>query len=65
MSNWTRIGDLLPLEPRERRPMPKCPVCGNCANEFYSCGSGMSAMIVGCESCVSQIDAWEYCYDNE
>lgn len=35
-----------------------CPICGEEAEEFFA--SKFNGEIVGCENCVSMIEAWEW-----
>lgn len=35
---------------------PRCPVCGRECDSFYKDGDGD---VIGCEWCVSIVDAWE------
>lgn len=35
---------------------PTCPECGQEAENFYKTADGY---IVGCENCITKVDAWE------
>ena len=41
---------------------PICPICGESCNELYTDKNGD---IIGCDNCVSTIDAWEWLQDQE
>ena len=43
------------LDPPEA-PIPVCPICGAETDTYYKNADGE---IVGCDECVSTIDAWE------
>lgn len=45
-----------PGEPKQA-PIPKCPVCGMETDTFYKDAYGD---IVGCDNCISAVDAWDY-----
>lgn len=48
-------------DPQEKR-MPICPVCGAESETFYrSCLSG----VIGCDVCISKVDAYEEEYMEE
>lgn len=42
----------------EPPPAPVCPECGNVCDRFYKTRRGQ---ILGCEWCVSEVDAWDDC----
>lgn len=46
-----------PLEPPPEPPLPICPVCGAETDTFYR---NKDLDIVGCDECVSTVDAWDY-----
>lgn len=48
-----------PGEPKQA-PIPKCPVCGMETDTFYKDAYGD---IVGCDNCISAVDAWDYVED--
>ena len=41
---------------------PRCPVCGTETDRLYRSEQGD---IVGCEECVSHVDAWQWWEDYE
>jgi hypothetical protein len=45
-----------PLEPPPEPPMPRCPICGEETDTFYR---NKDLDIVGCDECVTTVDAWE------
>lgn len=44
--------------PCEEEQPKYCPCCGKEAEEFFA--SKFNGEIVGCENCVSMIEAWEW-----
>lgn len=44
-------------EPPKELPWPRCPVCGEECEEYYL---DDNKCVIGCENCVSTIDACEY-----
>lgn len=44
-----------PLEPLEVRH-PRCPVCGDECDRFVK---NIWGNIVGCDNCVTEVDAWD------
>lgn len=44
-----------PLEPKDY-DMPECPVCGEETDTYYKNKDGE---IVGCDNCITAVDAWE------
>lgn len=50
------------MRPREQDPTPICPICGDETATYYRNSAGF---IIGCESCVEMIDAWEYKEDHK
>ena len=49
-------GVIYPGPPPEK-PMPVCPICGEeCETYFFDAAN----MIVGCDHCISERDAYEY-----
>ena len=45
-----------PLDPPEETDVPVCPVCGEETDTFYKNSLGD---VIGCDMCVSAVDAWE------
>ena len=41
--------------------VPVCPICGNECSTLYRDSTG----IIGCENCVTELDAWEEMYNKE
>lgn len=48
------------LEPPEVPDLPHCPCCGSETDTFLQDDHGT---IVGCDNCVSPVDAWDYVDD--
>ena len=44
-----------PLEPKDY-DLPVCPVCGEETDTYYKNENGE---IVGCDNCITAVDAWE------
>lgn len=44
------------MEPPPEPPLPRCPICGAETDTFCKDKNGD---IVGCDECVSTVDAWE------
>lgn len=42
-------------------PMPICPICQNECNDLYLTEE---KMVIGCECCITKVDAWDYDPDN-
>lgn len=55
-NEWRNIPER-PLEPPTEPPLPCCPICGGKTDTLYE---DMYGSIVGCDSCVTTKDAWEW-----